>query len=244
MAAYLVAQTKAVLLLLAEELEVGVVSSDNKKTITQKIISAVDYDEEVTRSYLKSIREDLDRQEKKEELEKQRQFELEKLRLQNAADGISVNSNSSEQEYRGSRNVLKDLVPKFDPKLIDITLFFMIFERQAVKAKMDENNYVSQLIPLLPADIAELIVKEPMEVSDDYRHIKKLLLKRFRLSAGALKSKFEDHNKKLGSLWTDLSYELKGYLDNWLEILEITDFESFKELMITEQIKKKSAILY
>lgn len=56
---------------------------------------------------------------------------------------------------------MKDLVSKFDPKLIVITVFFMIFERQAEKA----NISYSQLLPLLSTEIAEII----LDILSNYR---------------------------------------------------------------------------
>lgn len=55
-------------------------------------------------------------------------------------------------------NNMKYLVPRFDPKLIDITLFFMIYERQAEKANVVCIEFVFQPFQLLPTDIAEIIV--------------------------------------------------------------------------------------
>ena len=67
---------------------------------------------------------------------------------------------------------LKDLVPKFDPKQTDISLFMMIFERQTKREKLNEESWVSQLIPLLPLEIAEIIVKVPEKVEYDLQHMK------------------------------------------------------------------------
>ncbi|GFW58579.1 hypothetical protein TNCV_718791 [Trichonephila clavipes] len=39
---------------------------------------------------------------------------------------------------------------------------------QAKKEKVAEDRWVSQLIPLLPIEIAEIVAKEPLEKSDDY----------------------------------------------------------------------------
>ena len=134
---------------------------------------------------------------------------------------------------------LKDLVPKFDPKAIDISLFLMIFERQAAREKIDDGDLVSQLIPLLPIEVSEQILKEPDDKAYDFTHVKRLLFKRFKLSSRALRNKFETHNRKPDALWSDLVYELRGYLNNWLESVGVEDFESLKELMLTEQLKKR-----
>ncbi|GFX44745.1 hypothetical protein TNCV_1802261 [Trichonephila clavipes] len=89
---------------------------------------------------------------------------------------VSVSSADLEGQGVNRRVNLKDLVPKFDVKKADINLFFEIFERQAKKEKVAEDRWVSQLIPLLPIEIAEIVAKEPLEKSDDYPHIKKSTL--------------------------------------------------------------------
>ncbi|GFX86067.1 uncharacterized protein TNCV_2403631 [Trichonephila clavipes] len=115
-------------------------------------------------------RELKERQEARELKERQetREYELERLRLSNATETVSVSSADLEGQGVNRRVNLKDLVPKFDAKNADINLFFEIFERQAIKEKVAEDRWVSQLIPLLPIEIAEIVAKEPLEKSDDY----------------------------------------------------------------------------
>ncbi|GFS94487.1 hypothetical protein TNCV_2015001 [Trichonephila clavipes] len=149
-----------------------------------------DYNEESGKSLLEGIlaekrearelkerqeaRELKERQEARELKERQetREYELERLRLSNATETVSVSSADLEGQGVNRRVNLKDLVPKFDAKNADINLFFEIFERQAIKEKVAEDRWVSQLIPLLPIEIAEIVAKEPLEKSDDYPHIK------------------------------------------------------------------------
>ncbi|GFQ86851.1 retrovirus-related Pol polyprotein from transposon 17.6, partial [Trichonephila clavata] len=45
-------------------------------------------------------------------------------------------------------------------------------------------------------EIAEIVVKEPPEIGDDYPHIKNLLLARFQLTPVALRDKFESHQRR------------------------------------------------
>ncbi|GFW02026.1 hypothetical protein TNCV_1149061 [Trichonephila clavipes] len=40
-------------------------------------------------------------------------------------------------------------------------------------------------------------------------------------------------------MWADLVFELRSYLDNWLAGMKVGDFAALKELLVTEQIKKK-----
>ena len=59
------------------------------------------------------------------------------------------------------------------------------------------------------------------------------------MSSRALRDKFENHSRKPDTLWSDLVYELRGYLNDWLDSVEVTEFDSVKELILTEQVKKR-----
>ncbi|GFW39075.1 SCAN box domain-containing protein [Trichonephila clavipes] len=130
-----------------------------------------------------------------------------------------------------SRRRIRKRFPVFSPAML----------RQAIKEKVAEDRWVSQLIPLLPIEIAEIVAKEPLEKSDDYPHIKNLLLARFQLTPIALRDRFESHQRRPGAMWADLVFELRSYLDNWLAGMKVGDFAALKELLVTEQIKKKRA---
>ncbi|GFS61201.1 hypothetical protein TNCV_3104631 [Trichonephila clavipes] len=41
-------------------------------------------------------------------------------------------------------------------------------------------------------------------------------------------------------MWADLVFELRSYLDNWLAGMKVDDFAALKELLVTEQIKKRA----
>ncbi|GFT81836.1 uncharacterized protein TNCV_4336761 [Trichonephila clavipes] len=41
-------------------------------------------------------------------------------------------------------------------------------------------------------------------------------------------------------MWADLVFELRSYLDNWLAGMKVGDFAALKELLVTEQIKKRA----
>ncbi|GFW61173.1 retrovirus-related Pol polyprotein from transposon 297 [Trichonephila clavipes] len=71
-------------------------------------------------------------------------------------------------------------------------------------------------------------------------HIKNLLLARFQLTPLALRDRFESHQRRPGAMWADLVFELRSYLDNWLAGMKVGDFAALKELLVTEQIKKRA----
>ncbi|GFY06756.1 retrovirus-related Pol polyprotein from transposon 297 [Trichonephila clavipes] len=158
-------------------------------------------------------------EEKERELEERRQsreYELEWLRLSNATETVSVSSTDLEGQGVNRRVNLIDLVLKFDAKNADINLFFEIFERQAKKEKVSDDWWVSQLIPLLPVE--------------------------FQLTPVALRHRFEFHQRRPGILWSDLVFDLRSYLENWLVGMEIKDLKELKELLVTEQLKERAPI--
>ncbi|GFU46308.1 retrovirus-related Pol polyprotein from transposon 17.6 [Trichonephila clavipes] len=70
-------------------------------------------------------------------------------------------------------------------------------------------------------------------------HIKQVLLQRFKLSAESFRMKVSAHQKQPEALWKDFAYELNYYLVGWLHSLEVKDFNSLKDLVLTDQLKKR-----
>ncbi|GFU21134.1 retrovirus-related Pol polyprotein from transposon 297 [Trichonephila clavipes] len=53
--------------------------------------------------------------------------------------------------------------------------------------------------------------------------------------------KFSTHQKQPEALWKDFTYELNNYLEGWLHSLEVKDFNSLKDWVLTDQLKKRVA---
>ncbi|GFS50097.1 retrovirus-related Pol polyprotein from transposon 412 [Trichonephila clavipes] len=185
--AFLLKQTKEVLLEVAIDLGVEVNSTLTKSEIKNRICQSEDYNEESVKSLLEGILAEKQVPRKLKERQETRKYELERLRLSNAT------------------------------------------ETAGDKKKVAEDRWVSQLIPLLPIEIAEIVAKEPLEKSDDYPHIKNLLLARFQLTPIALRDRFESHQRRPGAMWADLVFELRSYLDNWLAGMKVDSWDGFKE---------------
>ncbi|GFU75237.1 uncharacterized protein TNCV_2056801 [Trichonephila clavipes] len=150
MMAFLLKQTKEVLLEVAIDLGVEVNSTLTKSEIKNRICQSEDYNEESVKSLLEGIlaekRETKENERETREYEERkliRAFELERMKLANSTDTISVSSTDLEGQGVNRRVNLRDLVPKFDAKNADINLFFEIFERQAKKEKVAEDRWVS-----------------------------------------------------------------------------------------------------
>ncbi|GFX56858.1 SCAN box domain-containing protein [Trichonephila clavipes] len=194
--------------------------------------------------------EELERAEKNVRLEKlvkeqalkekelQLKFDLERFKIES---GFRANdeSNDSTNACSVTSNLnLKKLIPDFDPKQLDISLYLVIFERQAKRASIEKKEWVGQLLGLLPLEIVQFIAREPEEQAKNYDYVKKLLLKRCKLSPEVFRQKFVQHQKKSDSTWKDFTFEITNYLDECG--LEINTFQDLKDLMVVDQLKKRA----
>ncbi|GFY28965.1 CCHC-type domain-containing protein [Trichonephila clavipes] len=182
--------------------------------------------------------EELVKEQALKEKELQLKFDLERFKIES---GFRVNdeSNDSTNACSVTSNLnFKKLIPDFDPKQSDISL--VIFERQAKRASIEKKDWVGQLLGLLPLEIVQFIAREPEEQAENYDYVKKLLLKRFKLSPEDFRQKFVQHQKKSDSTWKDFTFEITNYLDEWLIGLEINIFQDLKDLMVVDQVKKRT----
>ncbi|GBM48192.1 hypothetical protein AVEN_72471-1 [Araneus ventricosus] len=128
---------------------------------------------------------------------------------------------------------------KFDSQNTDIYIYLTLFERQARAPGIEEEEWVSQLIFLLPLELAQIIIKEPEEQMREYTNVKKVVLDRFKVKPDTFRVKFTQHQRRPGALWKKLVFELRNYFDGWVEGLNIKDFRSLKDLMIAYQLKRR-----
>lgn len=182
----------------------------------------------------KKERLELEAMERKERMEYELELEKLKLEAQKNRDFIQVPQDSVTPCHQ-----LVKLMPKYDMKDDDIVLFLSLFERQAKRIKVDEKNWVSALLTLLPSEIVQLIARESEEKFEDYAYIKDILLKRFKLTAESFRKKFVTHQKSPEKSWRDFTYEVTNYFQEWINGLEVKEFETLKDLIITDQIKRR-----
>ncbi|KFM63707.1 hypothetical protein X975_04691, partial [Stegodyphus mimosarum] len=130
-------------------------------------------------------------------------------------------------------------MPRFDAKECDMPLYLSLFERQVKRMKIEENDMVSYLLPLMPSDIVELIARIPEEEFGNYEYVREVLLKKFKMNAEGFRQKFVQHQRSPDKTWRDFVYEVTNYFQGWIDGLEITDFGGLKDLIITDQVKKR-----
>ncbi|GFW28256.1 retrovirus-related Pol polyprotein from transposon 17.6 [Trichonephila clavipes] len=107
---------------------------------------------------------------------------------------------------------------------------------------VNSTNYDEEFVrEMLNVRIEERL-EESEELASDYDHVKALLLKRFKLSPEKFRQLFVKRQKNPETTWNDFYYELQTYFEGWIAGLGITTFKQLKDLMITDQLKKKAPI--
>ncbi|GFU89343.1 retrovirus-related Pol polyprotein from transposon opus [Trichonephila clavipes] len=112
-------------------------------------------------------------------------------------------------------------------------------KRQAKRIGVEKTNWVSALLARMPPDITQLIAREPEDKFDNYDYIKGVLLKRFKMSPETFRQKFMKHQRIPARSWRDFVFEITSYFEEWLDGMEVRDFKSLKDLIITDQLKKR-----
>ncbi|GBO12409.1 hypothetical protein AVEN_200021-1 [Araneus ventricosus] len=197
------ASNGADLILLAREWEVDIASTDGTRTIIKKIKESPDFDNDFALVQIKVLSKDRVETERKNELERDRQYELEKLKLQPQSGMSSLNSRFRENKVATS---LKSVMHKCDMENSDMTLYLNLFERQAKMAEIEETEWVNHLLGLLPVKLAEQVIKLPGDKITDCDFVKAKLLERFKLNAETLRTKFMNFQRPQGTLWKDLIF--------------------------------------
>ncbi|GBL86931.1 hypothetical protein AVEN_218673-1 [Araneus ventricosus] len=163
------------------------------------------------------------------------EFELQKIRL--GAEGrfsnFVANQNINSTQIKPKLE-LHHLMQKFNSDEKDL----IMFERLVKQAEITENIWVTHLLGLLPYDVAQSIAREPDEIANDYNEVKKILLKRYKLTPEKNFQKFFIHNKNLGSTWKNFAYELRSFFNEWVNGVKADSFEKLSDLIIADQIKR------
>ncbi|GFU73477.1 peptidase A2 domain-containing protein [Trichonephila clavipes] len=173
----------------------------------------------------------LDEQKRKDE------FELEKLRIQTQSKLGADTSKESDTKFLVKE--VSKFIHHFDLKE-DISLYLKLFERQAQRLNIDQQNWVSHLLGLLPTEVSHIIPREPDDKANSYEHVKDLLLKRFKLTPEKFRQLFVTHQKAPERTWIDFYHELNTYFNGWIDRLKIDTFNKLSDLIITDQLKRKT----
>ncbi|GFX68386.1 transposon Ty3-I Gag-Pol polyprotein [Trichonephila clavipes] len=261
--AYLGKGRREDLFVLATELNLKFDKSMTIATLKDLIISREDYDEELTKNIHSTIVEDRKAREENLRIEEQKEklrieereeklrfeqlrldeqkrkdeFELERLRIQTQSKLGADTSKESDTKFLVKE--VSKFIHRFDLKE-DISLYLKLFERQAQRLNIDQENWVSHLLGLLPTEVSHIIAREPDDKANSYEHVKDLLLKRFKLTPEKFRQLFVTHQKASERTWIDFYHELNTYFNGWIDGLKIDTFNKLSDLIITDQLKRKT----
>ncbi|GFS62427.1 uncharacterized protein TNCV_1262261 [Trichonephila clavipes] len=89
-------------------------------------------------------------------------------------------------------------------------------------------------------EVSHIIAREPDDKANSYEHVKDLLLKRFKLTPEKFRQLFVTHQKASERTWIDFYHELNTYFNGWIDGLKIDTFNKLSDLIITDQLKRKT----
>ncbi|GFT61134.1 uncharacterized protein TNCV_4558591 [Trichonephila clavipes] len=115
-------------------------------------------------------------------------------------------------------------------------------EEQKEKLRIEEREEKLRFeqLSLLPTEVSHIIAREPDDKANSYEHVKDLLLKRFKLTPEKFRQLFVTHQKASERTWIDFYHELNTYFNGWIDGLKIDTFKKLSDLIITDQLKRKT----
>ncbi|GFW75686.1 SCAN box domain-containing protein [Trichonephila clavipes] len=244
--AYLAKGNKPDLLSVCEEMGVEVDQSSKVVDIKKLILNSESYVEEEVKIILDRVISDRKERErsKQEEREREermareaRQHELELRKLELSQQNQPLNDESGRRVEIGPKIQLTQITTKFDEKHDEISLYLINFERKAELAQVPKKDWVAYLLAVLPAELSNMLAREPTERANNYDFVKDLILKRYRLNSEKLKQCFYRHQKSAEKSWRNYAHELNSYFTEWIAELQVKTFEQLKDLLITKQLK-------
>ncbi|GFU80974.1 retrovirus-related Pol polyprotein from transposon 412 [Trichonephila clavipes] len=214
-------------------------AKEEVKIILDRVIS--DRKERERSKQEEKEREERSKQEEREREERMareaRQHELELRKLELSQQNQPLNDESGRRVEIGPKIQLTQITTKFDEKHDEISLYLINFERKAELAQVPKKDWVAYLLAVLPAELSNMLAREPTERANNYDFVKDLILKRYRLNSEKLKQCFYRHQKSAEKSWRNYAHELNSYFTEWIAELQVKTFEQLKDLLITEQLK-------
>ncbi|GFT05204.1 uncharacterized protein TNCV_122611 [Trichonephila clavipes] len=251
--AYLGKGRREDLFVLATELNLKFDKSMTIATLKDLIISSEDYAEELTKNIHSIIVEDRKAREENLRIEEQKEKlrieeQKEKLRIEEQKEKLRIEEREEKLRFEQLRLDEQKRKDEFELEKLRIqthskrhqSLYLKLFERQAQRLNIDQENWVSPLLGLLPTEVSHIIAREPDDKANSYEHVKDLLLKRFKLTPEKFRQLFVTHQKAPERTWIDFYHELNTYFNGWIDGLKIDTFNKLSDLIITDQLKRKT----
>ncbi|GFT48323.1 uncharacterized protein TNCV_4708791 [Trichonephila clavipes] len=209
--AYLRKGRREDLFVLATELNLKFDKSMTIATLKDLIIGSENYDEELTKNIHSTIVEDRKAREENLRIEEQKKKKKKKK--------IRFEQLRLDEQKRKDEFELEKL-------------------RIQAQSKLGADTSKESL---LPTEVSHIIAREPDDKANSYEHVKDLLLKRFKLTPEKFRQLFVTHQKAPERTWIDFYHELNTYFNGWIDVLKIDTFSKLSDLIITDQLKRKTS---
>ncbi|GFS49941.1 uncharacterized protein TNCV_3676541 [Trichonephila clavipes] len=221
--AYLGKGRREDLFVLATELNLEFDKSMTIATLKDLIIGSEDYDEELTKNIHSTIVEDRKAREENLRIEEQK----EKLRIEEKKEKLRIEEREEKLRFEQLRLDEQKRKDEFELEKLRIQ----------TQSKLGADTSKESL---LPTEVSHIIAREPDDKANSYEHVKDLLLKRFKLTPEKFRQLFVTHQKAPERTWIDFYHELNTYFNGWMDGLKIDTFNKLSDLIITDQLKRKT----
>ena len=91
---------------------------------------------------------------------------------------------------------------------------------------------------LLSLELVNIVSKKLDSASNDYDHVKNLLLKRFKFMTEEFRQQFLLHRKQQSANWRDFKFKLRSYFDECIQGMNVYNIKNLKKLIITDRMKQ------
>ena len=170
-----------------------------------------------------------------------RQLELESQReaqaLRTSADAVGMSSSSTTLS-RSAFDIRKHiaLVPAFREAEVDS--YFAAFERLASALQWPPEVWPVLLQCKIHGKAQEAVAALPVVDSLKYDSVKAAILRVYELVPEAYRQKFRNHKKALSHTYVEFAREKGILFDKWSTACKVDDFDSLRELLLLEELKK------
>ncbi|GFV52868.1 retrovirus-related Pol polyprotein from transposon 17.6 [Trichonephila clavipes] len=249
--AYLGKGRREDLFVLATELNLKFDKSMTIATLKDLIISSEDYDEELTKNIHSTIVEDRKAREENLRIEEQKEKlrieeQKEKLLIEEQKEKLRIEEREEKLRFEQLRLDEQKRKDEFELEKLRIQLGADTSKESDTKFLVKEiSKFIHRFdlkedISLLPTEVSHIIAREPDDKANSYEHVKDLLLKRFKLTPEKFRQLFVTHQKASERTWIDFYHELNAYFNGWIDGLKIDTFNKLSDLIITDQLKRKT----
>jgi len=195
-----------------------------------------------------------------EEQDKQRGFEIERLRMEQQKLEMELKlkpyPTRRETTYEtdrgcqdddgdyvvtghnsGTRKIVKGpKMPCFEETKNDMDAYLHRFEVYAQSQDWKNDQWAVYLSALLKGRALEVYSRLPVREAQNYDVLKEALLKRFNLTEDGFKQKFKTAKPEINEAPSQFIARLESYLMRWIDLANVEkEFEGLKNLMVREQ---------